>query len=84
MKTIAVLLILGGLAGGLSPVDARGGHHGGFGGHHHGMAGGPGGGTHGSAFASDQHHANDEYVNAAEQEEDKLLDSKIKSICRGC
>ena len=62
------------------PATARTGHHGGFGGHH-----GTGrGSTHGGAFASDRRHANGEHVKAAAEEEDRLLDSKVKSICRGC
>jgi hypothetical protein len=79
--TIAVLL---GLMAALPPAAARDGRHGGSGGNH-GMAGGLGSGTrHSGAFAGDQRHANDDYVKAAAQEEDKLLDTKIKSICRGC
>jgi hypothetical protein len=39
---------------------------------------------HGGGLAGDQRHANDEYVKAASKEEDKLLDSKIESVCRGC
>ncbi len=77
--TILALTLLG-LAGGTPATAARSGHHGGHGGHH-GMGGGL---AHGSAFAGGQQHANDSYVNAAAQEEDKLLDTKIKSICRGC
>jgi len=87
----AVLTILAlAAASGLSPTLARSRHHGGLGGHHHGIgagglgAGGLGGGGIRGGLASDQPHANDAYVNAAAQEEDKLLDSKIKSICRGC
>lgn len=38
----------------------------------------------GAGLAGDQQHANDTYVNAASEEEDKLLDTKIKSICHGC
>ncbi len=82
--TIVGIALLG-LAGSLHPAPARSGHHGGFGGHR-----GAGGGLRGSAMrsggalASDQRHANDDYVKAASQEEDKLLDSKIKSICNGC
>jgi hypothetical protein len=79
--TIALLL---GLIAALPPAAARSGRHGGSGGHH-GIAGGPGSSTrHSGAFAGDQRHANDDYVKAAAQEEDKLLDTKIKSICRGC
>jgi hypothetical protein len=77
--TVLMLALLG-LVTAPPPADARSGHHGGIGGRH-GMGGG---GMRGGAFASDQRHANDDYVKAAEQEEDKLLDSKIKSICRGC
>jgi hypothetical protein len=80
--TVLLPLALLGFIAALAPADARGGHHGGFRGHH-GMGGG--GGPRGDgAFASDQRHANDDYVKAAAEEEDKLLDSKIKSICRGC
>lgn len=60
------------------PADARGGHgHGfgrGFGGH----------GVHGAGFADDRRHADDAYTRAASDERDKLLDTRIKSICRGC
>jgi hypothetical protein len=38
----------------------------------------------GGAIAGDQRHANDEHVKAASDEEDRLLNTKIKSICRGC
>ncbi len=61
-------------------AEARGGHgfHHGFGGHEvHGADGG-------GSFASDRRHGNDAYVKAAAEEEDKLLNTKIKSICRGC
>jgi hypothetical protein len=82
MRVLSVALL--GLVAALPPAVARSGHHGGFGGHH-GMGGGSSGGSRGSgAFAGDQRHANDDYVKAAADEEDKLLDSKIKSICRGC
>jgi hypothetical protein len=57
------------------PADARGFHGGhGFGGH--GMRGAP--------FAGDRRHGDDAYVKAASDERDKLLNTKIKSICRGC
>jgi hypothetical protein len=39
---------------------------------------------HGGSFAGDRRHGNDAYNKAASDEEDKLLNSKIKSICRGC
>jgi hypothetical protein len=60
----------------MAPAEARGGH-----GFHHGSGGGQRGE---GSFASDRHHVNDAYVNAATQEEDKLLNTRIKSICRGC
>jgi hypothetical protein len=64
----------------LLPADARSGHHDRLA-HHHGMNGA----THeGSTFASSEHHGNDDYVKDAAREEDKLLDTKVKSICRGC
>jgi len=68
-----------------APAAARGGHgfggrgfHHGFGGHD--MHGGDGGGS----SAGDRRHGNDAYVRAASEEEDKLLNTKIKSICHGC
>ena len=68
-----------------APAAARGGH--GFGGHGfhrgfstHEMHGGDGGGS----LAGDRRHDSDAYVKAASEEEDKLLNTKIKSICRGC
>jgi hypothetical protein len=61
-------------------AEARGGHgfHHGFGGHEVHGADGSG------SFASDRRHGDDAYVKAAAEEEDKLLSTKIKSICRGC
>lgn len=66
-----------------APAEARGAHgfsHHGFGGHE--IRGDGGGGS--GSFAGDRHHGNDAYVKAASEEEDKLLNTKIKSICRGC
>jgi len=40
--------------------------------------------TTGQAAVARGHHANDEHVRAASEEIDKVLDSKIKNICRGC
>ncbi len=54
------------------PAEARGGH--GFGGH----------GKHGAEFAGGRRHGNDAYAKAASEERDRLLDTQIKSICRGC
>jgi hypothetical protein len=58
------------------PADARGGHGfgRGFGGH----------GIHGAQFAGDRRHGNDAYIKAASDERNKLLNTQIKSICRGC
>jgi hypothetical protein len=70
-----------------SSVLARGGSHtAGM----HGFGHGPGG--HGFAghvessgqFVRNRRSANDGYAKAASGEMDKLLDQKIKSICRGC
>jgi hypothetical protein len=58
-------------------ADARGDH--GFG---RGFRGGHG--MHGPQFAGDRHHGNDAYTKAVSDERDKLLNSKLKSICRGC
>lgn len=67
------------------PADARGGHHGlGRGLRGHGMSGGGRGMGGGAQSAGDRGHANDAYTKAASDEEDKLLNAKIKSICRGC
>ncbi|HLG82897.1 MAG TPA: hypothetical protein VKY22_17935 [Bradyrhizobium sp.] len=80
--TVLVPLALVALIAAVPAADARARHHGGSGGHH-GLAG-SGDPHRGGAFASDHRHADDNYVKAAAEEEDKLLDSKIKSICRGC
>jgi hypothetical protein len=70
----AVLLAVSGL-----PADARGGHGG------HGFGRGfAGHGMHGAGFAADRRHADDAYIKAASEERDRLLDTQIKSICRGC
>lgn len=69
------------VASSIAPAAARGGGHGGF---HHGLSGGYAmrGGS--GSFAGDRRHANDTYVTAASKDLDKVLDTKIKSICRGC
>lgn len=54
------------------PADARGGH--GFGAR----------GAHGSEFAGGRRRGNDNYVKAASEEREKFLNTKLKSICRGC
>jgi len=72
----AAALALAFLAMSALSVDARGGH--GFG---HAFAGQ---GMHGPQFAGGRHHGNDDYIKAASQERDKLLNTQIKTICRGC
>jgi hypothetical protein len=55
-------------------AEARGRHGSGHGGH----------GLYGTHFTGDRRHGNDAYAKAASGEREKLLDTKIKSICRGC
>jgi hypothetical protein len=64
------------------PAEARGGG-GGFG---RGFHGGHGihQGMHGGGLAGDRRHADDDYVKAESTERDRLLNTQIKSICRGC
>ena len=64
----------------IAPAAARAGH----GVHHASNAHHAKHGRGEASLARDRDHANDTYVNAATQEEDKVLDTKIKSICRGC
>ena len=54
------------------PADARGGH--GLGER----------GAHEAGFAGGRRRGNDNYIKAASQEREKLLNTKLKSICRGC
>jgi hypothetical protein len=64
------------LAASAHQADARGGHaiNGDFAGH----------GAHGAEFAGGRRHGNDNYIKAASDEREKLLTTKLKSICRGC
>jgi hypothetical protein len=39
---------------------------------------------HGTEFAGGRRHGNDASIEAASDERDKLLNTKPKSICRGC
>ncbi|MGZ3285130.1 MAG: hypothetical protein ACXU9A_20965 [Xanthobacteraceae bacterium] len=39
---------------------------------------------HGAEFAGGHRHGNDAYARAASEERDRLLDTQIKSISRGC
>jgi hypothetical protein len=41
-------------------------------------------GMHAPQFAGGRRRSNDDHIQAASQERDKLLSSQIKSICRGC
>ncbi len=83
--TTAVLTLLTVLVASVPAADARHAHgRGRFGHHGLGLYGGRGASAGGAGLAADPRHANDTYVNAASQEEDKLLDTKIKNICRGC
>jgi hypothetical protein len=36
-----------------------------------------------SRFVGDERHGNDAYTKAASEKQDKLLNSKLKDICRG-
>jgi hypothetical protein len=38
----------------------------------------------GARSGGGRRHGNDSYMKAASQERDKLLNTKLKSICRGC
>ncbi len=60
------------------PADARGGH--GLGGHGmaHGFA------DSGRARFARGRHGGDTYIKAASDERERLLDTQLKSICRGC
>jgi hypothetical protein len=55
-----------------APADARGG-----GGYGQGNVGG-------EHLAGGRRHGNDAYIKAASEEREKLLNTKLKSICRGC
>ncbi|MGN8548526.1 hypothetical protein ACQPTN_29020 [Bradyrhizobium sp. 13971] len=80
MRTITTVgLLLALLAVAMPAADARHGH-----GHGGGHAMHVGGATGAGVFADDKRHGNDPYTKAASDEEDRLLNSKLKSICRGC
>ncbi|MBP1296510.1 hypothetical protein AB7M49_006592 [Bradyrhizobium elkanii] len=80
MRTITTVgLLLALLAVAMPAADARHGH-----GHGGGHAMHVGGATGAGGFADDKRHGNDPYTKAASDEEDRLLNSKLKSICRGC
>ncbi|WP_050420818.1 hypothetical protein [Bradyrhizobium tropiciagri] len=76
ITTVGLLLMLLGAA--MPPTDARG--HG-----HSRLHGIHAGGVHrGGGLASDKRHGDDAYSKAASDEEDRLLNTRLKSICRGC
>jgi hypothetical protein len=79
IRAAFLVLVASGLGSALLalPAEARGVHglgRPGFGSH----------GMHGAEFTSGRRHGNDAYTRAASEERDRLLDTKIKSICRGC
>jgi hypothetical protein len=63
------------------PADARGGH--GFGHDRFGVGGhaARGEAEGAGAFSANRRHGNDDYTTAASDEEDRLLNTKLKSIC---
>jgi hypothetical protein len=65
------------------PAEARGGGGHGFGRGFHGGRGSHGA-MYGGGSAGDRRHASDDYVKAASAERERLLNTQIKSICRGC
>jgi hypothetical protein len=73
-RAVAALLAVALVLGSTSAADARGGWHGGG----HAEAGGEG------HAGGGRRHGNDSYMKAASAERDKLLNSKLMSICRGC
>jgi hypothetical protein len=73
ITTLVGLTILIGFA---ASAEARGGS-----GHGHGTGEWS---EHGAGSGAGRRHGNDSYMKAASQERDKLLNTKLKSICRGC
>jgi hypothetical protein len=74
-RNVAIVVSVALLVAASAPAVARGG-------------GGPRSLGDGSAgrgeFAGGHRHGNDNYIKAASDERDKLLNTKLKSICRGC
>ena len=78
LSTVYVVGVAFLIAASVPAVARSGGHRffgGGFAGH--GFAGR-------EQFAGGRRHANDAYIKAASDERDNLLNTKLKSICRGC
>lgn len=84
---LAVMRSAASLAGGITltaaslialtlSANARGGHE-----SEHAFA--PNG-MHGAQFAGGRRHGNDAHMKAAMEERDRLLNTQLKSICRGC
>jgi hypothetical protein len=75
-RITGIVAIMALLTASTHQADARGGHgiNGDFAGR----------GAHGAEFASGRRHGNDNYIKAASDEREKLLTTKLKSICRGC
>ncbi len=82
ITTAATLTVLAVLVASMPAADARYRHGHGF--KHHGLGLHAGRGAHAGAGGAHSRHGNGTYVNAATEEENKLLDTKIKNICRGC
>jgi hypothetical protein len=59
------------------PAEARGGGH-------HFLHSYPSVESRGSHFAAGRRYGNDQYAKASSERLDKLLATKLKSICRGC
>jgi hypothetical protein len=68
-RMIGIAAVMALLAAWMLPAEARGGH---------------GHGPQGAEFAGGRRHGNDSYIKAASDEREKLLTTKLKSICRGC
>ena len=77
---MAASLALAVLAASTLAADARGGGHGGL----HGFGFSRGFAGHGVHFAGGRRYGNDDHIKAASEDRDKLLNTQIKSICRGC
>jgi hypothetical protein len=77
LPSVVVIALAALVASSAAPAVARGGHGFGRGGHEIHADG-----MHGAHMAGGR--GNDAYAKAASQELDKVLNSQVKSICRGC
>jgi hypothetical protein len=73
---VAVTFGLAFLTALMLPADARGGHGTGR------DFAGPG--MHGTESPGGRRHGNDAYIKAASDDRDRLLNTRLKSICHGC